>query len=157
EVSEVPLVHATVCPVRVKQPRSIQVVVFFEDRGRREYLLLRRNTAHAFWQSVTGSLEEGETHLQAAIRELREETGFEVNQDQLKDLDLVNRFQIAPQWRSKYAPNVTHNEEVCFAVKVTRREVRLDPLEHDAFVWADYAEAMELLYWESNRKALEAT
>lgn len=140
-----------------KQPRSIQVVVFDNNGTHREFLLLHRVASHGgFWQSVTGSLEGGESHAQAAIRELREETGFELSEDRLVDLNLVNRFEIAPQWRPFYAPGVTHNDEVCFAASVSAREVRLDVREHDAYIWADYAKALALLYWKSSRLALAA-
>lgn len=140
-----------------KQPRSVQVVVFAESARGREYLLLRRVATHGgFWQSVTGSLEGDETHAQAAIREVGEETGIVAHASQLLALDLINVFEIAPQWRVKYAPGVTHNEEVCFALRVEKRDAQLDSLEHDAYVWVDYDTAMQMLYWQSNKRALIA-
>ncbi len=140
-----------------KQPRSVQVVIFAESSGSRDFLLLRRVAAHGgFWQSVTGSLEEGETHLQTAIREVEEETGIRAREDELIDLGVINTFEIAPQWRVKYAPGVTHNEEVCFALKVDKCEVKTDPLEHDTCLWVDYETAFEMLYWESNKRAFAA-
>jgi dATP pyrophosphohydrolase len=138
-----------------KQPRSVQVVVFSERGQKRLYLLLRRDTSHGgFWQSVTGSLEDGETHVQAAVREVREETGFDVREDELIDLGVTNVFEIAEQWRSKYAPGVTRNEEVCFALPVRHGAVEIDRLEHDEYIWVDYDSAVEMLYWESNRRTL---
>jgi dihydroneopterin triphosphate diphosphatase len=142
---------------RYKLPRSVQVVIFAEtDRGV-EYLLLRRITSHGgFWQSVTGSLEEGETHAQAAVREVREETGRHHREDELIDLGLTNVFEIAQEWRAKYAPGVTRNEEVCFALKLEMREVQIDTLEHEASTWVDYDTAVEMLFWESNKRAFAA-
>jgi dATP pyrophosphohydrolase len=127
------------------------------SEGRRLYLLLRRvSTYGGFWQPVTGSLEDGESHREAAVREVREETGVRAAMPDLIDLGLINRFVIAPEWRGKYAPGVTHNEEVCFALKVNDRAVLLDPVEHDAYVWVDYETALEMLYWDSSKKALRA-
>src|SRR5215510_10780289 len=115
--------------MRYKQPRSVQVVVFSMSEGRRLYLLLRRvSTYGGLWQPVPGSLEDGESHRQAAIREVREETGVGAPISELIDLGLINRFVIAPEWRGKYAPGVTHNEEVCFALRVPDRVVLLDPV-----------------------------
>jgi len=140
--------------MRYKQPRSVQVVIFAETETGIEYLLLRRVKSHGgFWQSVTGSLEEGETHAQAAVREVLEETGISRREDELIELGVINVFEIAPQWRVKYAPGVTHNEEVCFALKVDKCEVRIDPLEHEAYTWVDYDTAVEMIYWESNKRA----
>jgi dATP pyrophosphohydrolase len=143
--------------VRYKQPRSIQVVIFADAPLERHYLLLRRVASHGgFWQSVTGSLEADETHKQAAVREVLEETGIGSRVEELIELGVVNTFEIAPQWRERYAPGVTHNEEVCFALKVCECEVRVDPVEHDAFAWETYERAMQMIYWDSNRRALAA-
>jgi dATP pyrophosphohydrolase len=140
-----------------KQPRSVQVVVFSERAEKRLYLLLRRVPSHGgFWQSVTGSLEDGETHLQAAVREVCEETGLIARENELIELGLTNIFEIAEQWRPKYAPGVTRNEEVCFALSVHQERVEIDRLEHDDYVWVEYDAAVELLYWESNRRSLAA-
>lgn len=109
-----------------------------------------------FWQFVTGSLEEGETHRQAAIRELREETGIEAREDELLDLGLTNVFEIAPQWLHFYPPGTTHNEEVCFAMRTERREIQLDPREHDLYIWVGPGAAAQMLRWESSKKALAA-
>ncbi|HVG17573.1 MAG TPA: dihydroneopterin triphosphate diphosphatase [Blastocatellia bacterium] len=143
--------------MRYKQPRSVQVVIFAKTAVGFEYLLLRRVASHGgFWQSVTGSLEGDETHRQAAAREVMEETGIRRGEDELIELGLVNVFEIAPQWRLKYAPGVTRNEEVCFALRVDKCEVRLDSLEHEAYAWVDYDTAAGMLYWESNRRAFAA-
>jgi dATP pyrophosphohydrolase len=140
-----------------KQPRSVQVVIFTQTEQGREYLLLRRVESHGgFWQSVTGSLEADETHLAAAVREVYEETGYRPLVDELIELGLVNHFEIAPQWRAKYAPGVTHNEEVCFALEVAKQDVVIDPVEHDAFAWVDYDVAVTMIYWESTRRAFAA-
>lgn len=82
-----------------------------------------------------------------------EETGINCEEKDLIDLKLINRFEIAPLWRARYAPGVTHNEEVCFALKVDKCEVRVDPLEHQEYAWATYEEAAALLYWNSSKRA----
>jgi dihydroneopterin triphosphate diphosphatase len=138
-----------------KQPRSIQVIIFAESGTHTEFLLLKRIASHGgFWQSVTGSLEGSESHRQAAVREVFEETGIGCLADELIDLELTNVFAIAPQWRARFAPEVTHNEEVCFALRVEKVEVRLDALEHEDYLWLDAERAYAMFYWESSKKAL---
>lgn len=140
-----------------KQPRSVQVVIFADTSSERHYLLLRRVGSHGrFWQSVTGSLEVGETHQQAAVREVCEETGIDSAEEELIELEVINTFEIAPQWREKYAPGVVRNEEVCFALKVDRCEVLVDSREHDAYVWEPYDRSIEMLYWDSSKRAFAA-
>src|SRR5690606_10129209 len=60
-------------PEPPRRPESVLVIVYVPSG---ETLLLKRCQPFGFWQSVTGSLLEGETHAAAAARELREETGF---------------------------------------------------------------------------------
>ena len=140
-----------------KLPRSVQVVIFTNSTGEREFLLLERMVHnHTFWQAVTGSLEEGESHKQAAVREVLEETSIVCREEELIDLQLTNVFEIAPAWRAKFSPGTTHNEEVCFALQVEKHNIKLDAREHIAFVWVNYATAYEMLYWESNKKAFHA-
>ena len=65
------------CPVQASPPPEATTGVVVHDGARA--LLLRRVPARGgFWQPVTGRLEPGETPLQAAARELAEETGFTV-------------------------------------------------------------------------------
>ena len=59
-----------------KLPVSVLVVIYAEDTKR--VLMLQRRDDPAFWQSVTGSLEAGETAAQAAVREVKEEVAIDV-------------------------------------------------------------------------------
>ena len=53
-----------------RRPLSVLVAVYSADG---HALLLRRSSPFDFWQSVTGSLDSGETHADAARREVIEE------------------------------------------------------------------------------------
>ena len=96
-----------------KRPESVLVVVHVAGR---RFLMLNRAGASGFWQSVTGSLEAGETPVETAIREVREETALEVSASRLRDHRLCNRFEIPPRWRERYPPGTTHNIEHVFSL-----------------------------------------
>lgn len=68
-----------------KRPVSVTVVIFAQDTKR--VLMLQRRDDPDFWQSVTGSIEEGETALQAAVREVKEEVTIDVAAEQLTLID----------------------------------------------------------------------
>jgi dATP pyrophosphohydrolase len=134
-----------------KIPVSVLVVVYTR-RG--EVLLMERREPAGWWQSVTGSLEPGETPRDAAIRELREETGLAG--DGLLDLGINERFTIAPAWRGRFAPGVTENLEHAFALRLPAAgEVVLDPAEHLRFEWLPLQAALERATSPTNRAAIE--
>lgn len=115
-----------------KRPESVLVVIHTPDR---QVLLLERRQPQGFWQSVTGSLEWDEMPLQAALREVREETGLEI-QDTLIDCRYSNRFEILPAWRSRYAPDVGQNLEHVFVAEIPDTvDVQIDPAEHRQAQW----------------------
>jgi dATP pyrophosphohydrolase len=139
-------------PTRHKQPVSVLVVV---HSAACEILLLQRVSPAGFWQSVTGSLEPGETPFEAALRELGEETGLPCAPGQLVDWQHCNRFEIRPEWRSRYAPGVTHNTEHVFSLCLpATRPVRLAPDEHTAYLWLPPDAAAAKVFSWTNRDAI---
>lgn len=90
-----------------KRPVSILVVIYAQDTKR--VLMLQRRDDPDFWQSVTGSVEEGETAPQAAMREVKEEVTIDVVAEQLTLIDCQRtvEFEIFSHLRHRYAPGVT--------------------------------------------------
>jgi dATP pyrophosphohydrolase len=134
-----------------KTPVSVLVVIHTPTL---EVLLLERATNRGFWQSVTGSLEEGETPLHAAVREVAEETGIACAPTDLIDWRLSNRFEIFPQWRARYAAGVTHNVEHMFSLCVPEQPIALAPDEHLGWRWLPWQEAAAACFSWTNRDAI---
>ena len=97
--------------MKYKNNQSVLVVIYAENT--RRVLMLQRRDDVNFWQSVTGSLETGETPTETAIRELWEEVRLkiEAKSTALFDCNESVEFEIFPHFRYKYAPNVTHCQE----------------------------------------------
>jgi dATP pyrophosphohydrolase len=138
-------------PMTFKIPESVLVVVY---TAALDVLLMERAGQAGFWQSVTGSREPEDPDLLAtARREVREETGFAVGT--LTDWRLENRYEIWPQWRARYAPDVTHNTEHVFGFRLERQAVAtLDTAEHTAQLWLPWRDAMKKVFSPTNRDAL---
>jgi len=138
-------------PMAFKLPESVLLVV---HTAQLQVLLLERAAQPGFWQSVTGSREPDDPDLSAtARRELAEETGLTLGT--LTDWRIANRYEIWPQWRVRYAPDVTHNTEHVFGFLVPEMAVAtLDPAEHTRQVWLPWQEAMEKVFSPTNRDAI---
>lgn len=127
------------------------LIVIYTAGG--EFLLLERRRPAGFWQSVTGSLEWGETADAAARRELIEETG--ITQGLLRNLQWTQVYDILPSFGKKYAPGVTRNLEHAFALKLMQRvPVRLSEHEHVQYRWMPAAEAIAKASSSTNRAVI---
>ena len=122
--------------------------MFRQGEDGREYLLLHRITKEgAFWQGVTGALEEGETLLQAAAREVLEETEF--RPAEIRSLDFSYRFPVIDEWRESYGPGPDEVVEHVFVAEVDGSDPTLS-WEHDAWEWHNPEKAVGMLKWPNN-------
>ena len=139
---------------KYKIPVSVLVVIYTPDL---QVLLIERADRPGFWQSVTGSQDEGEDLRQTALREVAEETGLGAQAGVLTDWNMQNEFEIYQEWRWRYAPGVTRNTEHVFGLCVPQPvEVTLSPREHLAYAWLAHDRAAEKVFSWSNAKVLRA-
>jgi dihydroneopterin triphosphate diphosphatase len=139
--------------VSVKLPVSVLVVIHTPAL---EVLLLERAQRPGYWQSVTGSLDRlDEPPIEAARREVREETGIDAARARFADWKMANAFEIYAHWRARFAPGTTHNTEHVFSLALPAPvEVRLSPAEHRAQRWLPWSEAAAACFSWSNRDAI---
>lgn len=136
-----------------KIPISTLVLVYTRAL---DVLLIERADFPEHWQSVTGSQEPGETLLQTATRELREETGLDADDwGGLRDWQLSSVYEIFAQWRHRYPPGTTHNTEHVFALELPEPvAVTLAPGEHVRYAWLPWRDAAARCFSWSNRDAI---
>ena len=145
---------------RLNKPVSSTVERFRTDTaGRRrpdlKVLLLERADHPGYWQSVTGSCEQGETLIETAIREVREETGLDASDYRLTDWQTQNVYEIYPHWRFRYPPDITHNTEHVFGLELPQVvPIQLAAREHLNFQWLAWQDAAEAVFSSSNRAAI---
>jgi len=137
---------------RPRRPESVLVVVY---TAALQFLLLERVSPAGFWQSVTGSLEWDEAPVDAARREVAEETGLPT--DSLRDAHQSQTFAILPAWRDRYAAGVATNLEHVFHLTLPGVVgVSLNPSEHARHAWLPLDAAAERVSSWTNRDAIEA-
>jgi len=121
-----------------------------------EFLVVERARPAGFWQSVTGSLEWGESPQDGARREVVEETG--IRSGVLKNLLWTQIYEISPEFgRGRvYPPGVAHNREHAFALELPARvPVVLAPGEHLDYRWLAADEALMTVASHTNRAVIE--
>lgn len=139
---------------KFKKPESVLVVIFCQTTNR--CLMLQRQDDPYFWQSVTGSMEDNELPRETAIREVFEETGIDIIGQNLELIDAMYsvEFEIFPQFRHKYAPEVKLNKEHWFYLPVIK-EITPILTEHLAYQWLTIDEAANLTLSSNNSEAID--
>ena len=123
--------------------RTISVYPFVLSNGVPNYLALHRRAGldalGDTWQAVHGRIESGETAVQAALRELEEETG----QKALRfwQVDYIETFYVQGEDSVQLVP--------CFAALIDQ-DIKLGP-EHDAHAWLDIEEISDRFIWRNQR------
>ena len=133
-----------------RRPVSVLVVVHTDDH----VLLLHRREPFDFWQSVTGSLQDGETHAAAAARELSEETGL-TTEGTLSYSGVSRQFAIDPRWRNRFGHGIVENVEFEWRYRLpATAAVTLNANEHSEFEWLPIEDAVDRVWSWTNRDAL---
>ena len=137
-----------------KRPESVLVVLYNE---RYQVLIMQRNDDAEFWQSVTGTIEEGELPLATAYREVAEETGINMTPDSgaIVDCQHINQYEIRPEWRYRYPPDAFVNTEYVFVTQVAS-DTPIILTEHSAYQWVDKDTAAQRVWSPSNQAAILA-
>lgn len=129
--------------VRERRPdrRTVSVSVLRRGPAGVEALVLFRHPHRGgFWQPVTGTVEQGESPLQTARRELIEETGIAG----LEPVDLRYKHAFAFESRTRLVPRIF--EETAFAARVEGNPtINLDAREHAEHKWVPVDEAIALV------------
>ena len=136
-----------------KIPESVLVVIHTPAL---DVLLIERADHPGFWQSVTGSKDfPSESLLDAAVREVQEETGIRAATSSFMDWSVSNVYDIYPAWQHRYAPGITRNTEHVFSLCIpSGTQITLSPTEHSAFQWLPYRAAADACYSPSNAEAI---
>ena len=123
--------------------RTAEVAIYVARRGRSEILLLHRSEAQgAYWHTVAGGIEDGETPHEAARRELLEETGL--------DHEVPGPAHTADYALENGGVMPVH----AYLIDVADDWEPVLDWEHDGHRWVAAADAPAQFYWDDAAQAL---
>lgn len=124
-------------PTTQFKPRFEVAAVFIENEDLILLLHRQKNKSQANkWGIPGGKIEKNETPLQAAIREVKEETGFDISQQHIENLGTVY---------------IEYNERDHFVYHMFRTklkgnpgEVKINFNEHKGFTWVTPSDGLKI-------------
>ena len=122
-------------------------VVLYVMRGpRRLYLVLRYAAGH--WDLAKGKREPGESDVQAALREVMEETG-------ISDVSLHEGFARSIEYEFMDGSDAVHKTVTFFLGETRTRDVTLSDEHHD-YAWQEYGDAVRAVTYPAAAGVLGA-
>ncbi|MEN3047193.1 MAG: NUDIX domain-containing protein [Candidatus Caldarchaeales archaeon] len=124
--------------------KSAGAVIFNDSIGDRYYLLLLYSAGH--WDFPKGGIEEGETEVEAVVREVYEETG-------IREMQLIDGFRQTIQYSYRSQQGEVRKSVVFYLAKTATFDVRLSH-EHKGYAWLKYEDAIDQLTYNTAKSVL---
>jgi len=125
----------------------IEAHIFRENEKDIEFLLLKRAEDQIYpgiWQMVSGKTKQNERAYDAAVRELKEETGL--TPLKIWSAPIVNSFYSSKSDTINLIPVFAIQVEIYSTVTISN--------EHIEYNWVTSMETQKLLAWDGQRKAV---
>lgn len=127
----------------MKTERSCGAVIYKIENGEHLFLILRHAAGH--WSLAKGHVKRGETEVETAYREIKEETGL--------DVEIDTKFRVT----SEYSPKAnTMKEVVFFVAEVVDDAITLQESEIHQARWCDYFAALDLITYQDDKNVIQA-
>lgn len=129
----------------MKQVNSAGIVVYRTQNNVQEYLLLHYQAGH--WDFPKGKVESGESHQEAALRELSEEAGITST--------IMSGFEHTFSYVFHDYDGLLAKKTVYFFVGETQSNHITLSHEHQDFIWLPYQEACQKLTYANAKTLLD--
>lgn len=135
---------------KLRREFAAGAVIFHEQGGKRQYLLLQYRTSGKYWGFPKGVVNRAahESLKQAAVRELEEETGLKESA-----LQFASGFEERVHYFFRDAGTLVSKDAVYFLARSRSTTVVLSD-EHVGFKWLPYRQALARLTHRSHRAVL---
>jgi dATP pyrophosphohydrolase len=129
--------------------RKTREAAVFVHRGGR--VLVAKRSGDGFWNVVAGQVEDDESFVEGAARELYEEARLIAP---LTAIGVPERYEVDPAFRHLYPPGEYTVTVAPFAAQAPDEWEPTLNHEHTEYRWCSVDDALELLRWPEVKAAL---
>ena len=125
-------------------------VIYRRTHEGTKFLLLYRRGS--YWNFPKGHFKPGERSIDAALRELEEETGIKK-----AELHIAPKFRAYEKFYFKVGDQGIHDTVILFLGETKKAEIQIHPREHSGFAWFLYPDALKTIgkKYVSTKRALK--
>ncbi len=127
------------------------VVLARKNSGKKLEFLILQHSKEKTWELVKGGLEEGENFEDAARREVKEETGLDIN----KLIKLESELSF--EYKKEFHETLGHRAVFKSFISIVPLESKIsliDPV-FSKYEWVDFKSATEKLEWDNIKRILK--
>ena len=125
--------------------KSCGAIIYRNCNYRVEFLLIK--SINGIWGFPKGHVEENETEIDTAIREVFEETRLKI--------DIINGFRVEQKYSFKKGETIIDKEVVLFLATFSNQKPIAQESEISKIIFADYKKAKSLFQFEDNVETLK--
>lgn len=123
--------------------KSCGGIIFYNGKQNTKILLVK-NTNGRYWSFPKGHIEQGETEKETAAREIKEETGL--------DVDIKKDFREV----SDYCPfGKIRKHVVFFLAQAFTDDVKIQEEEISEYIWVDLQQARKVCSYDNDLRIIE--
>jgi len=126
------------------------VIVYFKDKNKLKYLILKRKLHWKGWEFPKGGIKNKENILKAVKRETKEETGQ--NPINIKKYSLSGKYKYDKKYSDR--PGLIGQTYTLFLAELKNKKIKISKKEHSSFKWLNYQSTLNTLTWPSQKKCL---
>ena len=120
-------------------------IIVFQASSKPKYLILHYEEGH--WDFPKGHVEKGESEIETALRETREETG-------ITDIEFIPDFRETIDYYYTRDGKKYHKNVFFFLGKTKTKKPTLSH-EHVGFIWLDFGDALAKLTFDNAKTLLK--
>ena len=127
----------------MEKVNSAGAIIYYKEKKEIKFLLLQY--IGKYWEFARGHVEQGESEIETAKREIMEETG-------LKYLNFIDGFKTNSVWQYEQKNEKYDKDVTLFLAESKSDKVKISH-EHIGYTWLSPRKALDKITFDNSKKA----